>query len=271
MKVIFPIPRITERFFDKVIEKVGGRRISEREKKGGVQNADYLLPGAIVELKIIEEEGLEKESRQNRIKKLLTDKYILPNEVDIDIKRIPDEIKPEYRQILGGPIKTAVKKAAKQIKETKMHLKRNLDLGVLIVVNNGYASLPHDEFENLVLSYATRDTSQIDFIICSTVDHHQGDFDTYVFLTSHCYPIQVGLKYHNADELIQAINEVFGESMTYMMRNQMDQKLWDNNLPPISDIFFDGDEVRFIRKAPEVPDSRFNKVNTAQRHGDERS
>jgi hypothetical protein len=72
------------------------------------------------------------------------------------------------------------------------------------------------------------------------------------------------LEYPKADELIQIINEVFGESMTHMMRNQMDPKLWDNNLPPVTDIFFDGDDVRFTRKAPEVPDSRFKKTGTEQ-------
>jgi hypothetical protein len=256
MDLIFPIPRITESFFDRVIERAGGRRIGENEKKEGIQNVDYLLPGAVLELKIIEEEGLEKESRQNKIKKLLMDKYILPREVDIDIKKIPDEIKTEYKQILGGPIKTAVKKASKQIKETKIHLRRQLDLGILLAVNNGYASLPHDEFENLVLSYARRDSSQIDFVICSTVNHNQGEFDTYVFITSHCFPTKECLEYPKADELIQIINEVFSESLANMMRNQLDPKLWDNNLPPITDIFFDSDNIRFIRKAPVVPDSR---------------
>jgi hypothetical protein len=262
LKTIFPIPKITESFIDKVIAKVGGRRLKGNEKREGVLNADYLLPGAVLELKIIEEEGLEKRSRQDKVKKLLTDNYILPKEVDIDIKRIPDEIKPEYRKILSGPIKTAVKKAAKQIKETRVQLKRELDLGILLAVNNGYASLPHDEFENLVLSTARRDTSQIDFIVCSSPEHHQGDFDTYVFLSTHCYPIQGGLSYPKSDELIQGINDVFGEAMTLMMRNQMDPKLWDNNLPPVTDIYFDGDDVRFIRKAPEVPDSRLKQKNT---------
>lgn len=266
MKVVFPIPRITESFVDKAVEKIGGRRLEEIEKREGFQNADYILPGAVSELKIIEEEGLQKVSRQNKIKKLLADRYILPEEVDIDIRRIPDEIKPEFRQILGGPIQTAVKKAAKQIKETKAHLKKKLDFGVLIAVNNGYGSLPHDEFERLVLSYARKDTSQIDFVICSTVDHHQGDFDTYVFIASHCYPVVEGLQYPHSDDFIQAINEQFGESMTYMMRNQMDPNLWDSNLPPISDILFEGDGVTFVRKAPEVPDSRFAKLNTEPRN-----
>jgi len=262
MKAVFPIPRITESFFDKVIERAGGRRLSEIEKKDGVQNADYLMPGAVLELKIIEEEGLEKQTRQDKILKLLSEKYILPDVVDIDIKRVPDEIKPEYKKILGGPIKTAVKKASKQIKATRSHLNRVFDLGILLAVNNGYGSLPHDEFENLVLTYARRDTSQIDFILCSTVDHHQGDFDTYVFIVSHCYPINSGLEFPKSDEIIQIINEFFGEAMTYMMQNQMDPALWNDTLPPVTDIMFNGDGVQFIRKAPEVPDSRFSKIGT---------
>lgn len=112
------------------------------------------------------------------------------------------------------------------------------------------------------MTYARKDTSQIDFILCSTVDHHQGDFDTYVFISSHCYPINAGLKFHKSEEMIQIINEIFGEAMTNMMRNQLDPKLWDNTLPPVTDIVFNGDGVKFIRKAPEVPDSRFTKTNT---------
>ena len=262
MKIVFPIPRITESFIDKAVEKIGGHRLNENEKSEGVQNADYVLPGAIAELKIFEEEGLEKESRQNKIKKFLSDRYKLPREVDVDIRRIPEQIKPEFSRILGGPIQTAVKKAAKQIKGTKALLKKNLDIGILIAVNNGYGTLPDEEFEKLVLLYAKKDTSQIDFVICSTVDHHQGDFDTYVFLTSHCHPVADGLQYPKADDFIQAVNELFGEAMTYMMQNQMDPNLWNNNLPPISDILFEGDGVTYIRSAPEVPDSRFTKQNT---------
>ena len=264
MKIVFPIPRITESLINKAVEKIGGRRLNEGEKSEGFQNADYILPGAVAELKIVEEEGLEKESRQNKIKKFLSDRYLLPKEVEIDIRTIPDEIKPELRQILGGPIQTAVKKAAKQIKATKGFLKKNRDLGILIAVNNGYGSLPDDEFEKLVLSYSRKDTSQIDFVICSTVDHHQGNFDSYVFISSHSYPIKEGLQYPKSDDFIQAVNELFGEAMTYMMQNQMDPKLWNENLPPISDILFEGDGVTFIRSAPEVPDSRLTNKKTKQ-------
>ncbi len=257
MNVIFPIPRITESFFDTVIEKAEGRRLDDEEKAEGIDNADYLMTGAVLELKIFEEEGLEKKTRQEKIKKLFDQNYYLASEVDLDIKTIPDAIKPEYKKILGGPIQTAVKKAAKQIKATKQHLGRSLDFGILLAVNNGYASLQHDEFDNLVLTHARKDTSQIAFIICTTLEHHQGDFDTYVFLKTHCYPIKGGLKYPQSDKLIEIINGLFGEMMTIMMRNQMDPKLWDSSLLPVKDIHFDGDDVRYIRRAPEVPDSRF--------------
>jgi hypothetical protein len=60
--------------------------------------------------------------------------------VEIDIRTIPEEIKSEFSQILGGPIQTAVKKAAKQTKGTKALLKNKLDPGILIAVNNGYGS-----------------------------------------------------------------------------------------------------------------------------------
>ena len=55
MKIFFPIPRITESFIDKAVEKIGARRLNEGEKSEGIQNADYILPGAIAELKIVEE------------------------------------------------------------------------------------------------------------------------------------------------------------------------------------------------------------------------
>jgi len=45
MKVFFPIPRITEGFVDRAVEKIGGRRLYEAEKRKGFQNADYILPG----------------------------------------------------------------------------------------------------------------------------------------------------------------------------------------------------------------------------------
>jgi hypothetical protein len=178
--------------------------------------------------------------------------------VDINIKNVPDEIRREYLEILGGPIKTGVKKAAKQIKQTKAHLGRLLDFGVLIIVNNGYGSLPYDEFENLTLLLARKETSQIDFIICITVALHPGMVDAYVFCVTHYYPINAGLEHPISEEIINIIGEQFDEAMTKMMREQI---MPQTPLKPVKEIVFERDETRFIFHAPEGPNSRLRTLS----------
>ena len=49
----------------------------------------------------------------------------------------------------------------------------------------------------------------------------------------------------------------FNGALTELMQDQMDPKLWKNQLVPVTDIRFESDGVRYVREAPEVPDSRF--------------
>jgi hypothetical protein len=58
------IGTVAEKDFDSVIKEAGGVRIEEPS------SADYLLNEAVVELKLIEEEGLDKGTRQIKIAKL---------------------------------------------------------------------------------------------------------------------------------------------------------------------------------------------------------
>lgn len=63
MKIMFPIPRITESFVDSVVHDLGWQRYLDLHTPlEGRLNADYLGEGAIIELKILEEQGL-RESR----------------------------------------------------------------------------------------------------------------------------------------------------------------------------------------------------------------
>jgi hypothetical protein len=61
------IGKPTERNFEDIIQKAGGRRLSEDESRETERNADFQLGQAIVELKLVNEEGLEKEERQRKI------------------------------------------------------------------------------------------------------------------------------------------------------------------------------------------------------------
>ena len=255
----FPVPRITEDFIDKIIECLGGRRPTFEERGYEKEpNADYFLPGAVAELKIFEEEPLEKIERQTRLAKHFADNYSLPEEVHLDFVNLSDEAKADFRRLVSGPIQNAVKKAAAQIKATKARLGLESHYGVLIAVNNGFCSLPHDEFDKLVARFAKKDTSQINFTLTTTVEHHRGPFDTFVFCKSDGVSIHGQCCNPYRDPWASAVGQQFTQRMGDMMADQMGWfKRDDEVLRPVSDILFERDGVRFIRKAPHVPDTRF--------------
>jgi hypothetical protein len=168
------------------------------------------------------------------------------------------EARPLVKELLREPLSKSTTKAASQIKNTKKALELPLHSGIFIAVNNGYSSLESDEFENLVLSYLNRDTSQIDFAICITVTYHQGGFDSYVFCTTHGISKKSGLAVPYSEAFVSEVNSIFGQRMTDMMRSMMiSQFSKDEHLPPVKDIVFKRDGIQFIRPAPAVPDSRF--------------
>jgi hypothetical protein len=255
----FPVPRITEGFVDRIIESLGGRRPTFEERgceKG--PNADYFLPGAVAELKIFEEEPLEKAERQTRLAKHFADRYSLPEEVRLNFENLSEEAKEDFRRLVGGPIQNAVKKAAAQIKATKTRLGLESHFGVLIAVNNGFCSLPHDEFDKMVARFAKKDTSQISFTLTTTVEHHKGSFDTYVFCKSDGVSIHGQCCNPYSDPWAKAMGDQFTKRMGDMIADQMGWSERDDEvLLPVSDILFERDGVLFIRKAPPVPDLRF--------------
>ena len=173
--------KITERFIDDVVSDVGGRRLTEAEKKSGVRNADYLIGDFIFELKDIQEEGLEKGEHQNKIAKLFLPYFPNATEIAINpsILSKPDLLK--YLDIIGTPIKTHIRSASKQIKDTKSLLNRTDLRGGIILLNTGFGSFPHDAFANQVERYARKDSKQFFAIISISVWSHTNGFDSYVF------------------------------------------------------------------------------------------
>ena len=139
---MFPIPCITESFVDSVAHDLGWQRyLNLHTPLEGRLNADYLGEGAIIELKILEEEGLEKAERQRKLAKLLSVSKSNSSEVDIAFENIPTSVKQEVQKIISMPIQSAVKKASKQIRHSGEDLARETDIGVLLIVNNGYSYL----------------------------------------------------------------------------------------------------------------------------------
>lgn len=255
---MFPVPRITESFVDLVAHDLGWQRyLDVRTPLEGRLNADYLGEGAIVELKLLEEEGLEKVERQRKLAKLLSMSGSNGKEIDISFENIPASVKQEVQKIISMPIQSAVKKASKQIRHSGEDLARETDIGVLLIVNNGYSYLDADNFERLVVQRCRNDSTRINYAFCVTVDYHQGDFDAYVFCTARGHAIREDDSWHVGTALADKFQARFNEAMTQMMRDQMNPKFWSNQLAPVTDIRFESDGVHYVRRAPEVPDSRF--------------
>jgi hypothetical protein len=258
LQTMFPVPRLTEAFVDEVVRRIGGRRFTNLyAPPPGMLNPDYLFRGFLAEAKILEEEGLEKPTRQAKLAKLLEE-----SEQDLTQEDFYEsatlELKRQIEDIFLEPIQTAVKKAAKQFKGVKSQPSFEHFSTILIAVNSGYSSLPPDLFETLVSRSCKKDTSQIDLSVCLSVHHHQGDFDSYIFLTKKVLHIRNDASWDMANQFLSAADACFGESMTSMMRDQLNPELWGKHLPPIEDIMFRGDGVNYIRKAPLVPDSRLS-------------
>jgi hypothetical protein len=256
-----PVPQITEGFMTEVVERLGGRRLNLEECGQDELNADYILPGAIAELKILEQDAIRHPSHQKRLAQQLLSDYDLPRIVDLDFEGLSENAKSEVLRVLGIPIGRAAEKADKQIDATKRRLGRENDFGVWIAVNASFHSLPAGEFEKLVLSAARSKGKYIDFVFCTTVSYHQGEFDGYVFCESHCHPVRERPLCELEDQYIKSTGEVFGDRMTRMMQRMYDPALWDwKRQDPIKDVIFTYEGVTFRKMAPEVPNSMFGDL-----------
>ena len=60
------IGKLTEDDLDEIIAKLGGHRFSPDHSREKDPNTDYVLGNAVIELKLINEEGLEKEERRRK-------------------------------------------------------------------------------------------------------------------------------------------------------------------------------------------------------------
>jgi hypothetical protein len=258
LRTLFAAPQLTESFLDEVVRRAGGRRFTELfSPPMGMENPDYVFPEVLAEVKILEEEGLNKSSRQAKLARLLDNSgFDFANEDFYD--NAPPALRREIESLFLEPIKGAVKKAGKQFSAAKsVDLFRHLKT-VLIAVNSGYSSVSADLFRSLVLRTCRKDTSRIDYVACLSVHHHHGPFDTYIFLKKDFVAVREAKPWAGNDAFLAAVGTVFDNAMTKMMTDQMNPELWAAHLPPVEDIFFEGDGVTYVRRAPEVPDSRMD-------------
>lgn len=171
-------PRITEKFIDEVIIEAGGHRLTTEEANPDkTRNPDYKLDNYLIELKDLQKEGLDLDSRRKKLANLLRKSDGMGNLTNIEYLNLLD--------ILGSPVKNKVKSAAHQIREAKEFIGDNSIQGALLYVNSGYYTLPHEIFCDIVEKMAKQYQDEINLVMCISNMVDTNGFESMVNFAFH--------------------------------------------------------------------------------------
>lgn len=245
MRDFAKIDRLTESDFTGILEAAGGNRFSDDDSKEEVLNADYVINNVIIELKLVEEEGFDKKTRQQKLSNLFV-KYDESPVVVIDPNLLSDEDQRKYFNILEGPIKTHVKKASKQLKSTSSKLGGG-HAKILLIVNNGYSALGMEEFKAVAGKCVRNDTSNIDYVITCGIYYYSDGFDSYVIAPFEIEGIRDDLEPSEYLSVKESWNIFLNKHMTKFIIEPDREK---NARLPVLDLEFDVNDITFVKPTP---------------------
>jgi len=242
------INRIHEKDFDSIVEEAGGSRIKTNGAGSRGKNADYILNEAIVELKLIREEGLVKESRRKKVAEMFRETQPDRPVVVLDPKILSKTKLRKYYNLLERPIHTAVRTAAKQVHDTKLRFGTD-STTVLMILNDGYTALSMDEFREVVGKTVRNDTSKIDYAVAGGIYYYSDRFDSYFFSRFDLIPVNVDKSFPSYNALLDTWNKWVEKYMTSVVLGQ--QKSDDDRLPLI-DLNFEIDGIEYVKTCPPM-------------------
>jgi hypothetical protein len=147
---VLPFPYLdVEQFFDEVVKRAGGYRVDSLVPGNrSFENADYYFEseGVFGELKTLQYDRDEDERLKARLVKVYKEfapagqvPPVTPKQRFAHSNLLPIEAQLELLRPLKRRLQTPVKKAARQLKETKQAFNREKDAGLLFLVNEGSA------------------------------------------------------------------------------------------------------------------------------------
>jgi len=241
------IYKLTENDFDEIVLKARGKRLTNDDSREDQPNADYLFEDSVVELKFIEEEGLEKKQRRQKIAEIFKERFPNKPVVVLSTANLEDDKKLKYYQLLSTPIKTHIKKAAEQLKQADNNYPNKTRVAILI--NTGYGSLYHEEFKEIAIKRATNDTQQIDSLVVGGIYFYSDGFDSYVLCPFDEIPINLNKRFTSFDKLNKEWGAFMNSFMTSVIRN--DRDIQPDRLP-VLEINFEVDDVKYVKPAPPI-------------------
>lgn len=232
--------------------KAGGKRAHPDADRRTLKGADFVLGPSVIELKILEDEGLDKPERQQKLAKLFRERYPTRPTVVLDRGLLDIDGKRTYDRIVEGPVKSAVASARKQLQQSRYE--HNAASTVLWIINNGYSSLSHSALMELVVRRAKNDSSDIDAVIVSGGYFYSDTFDSFFIWPIDCTPINLDGPFHDFEALRCAWNDFAMERMNAMLR---DPVATNDTKGPVVDVSFQFEGVTYVMPTPPMGQSTY--------------
>lgn len=244
----FQIHVVTEADVDAVIAESGGRRAHPDSDRRLVPGADYVLGDAVIELKMLDDEGLAKPQRQAKLAKLFRQAEKDRPVIVLDRKRLSKEEQSAYDQIIEGPIKSIVAKSRAQLKQSRADILESR-CSVLFVVNNGYTAIDHEALKRHVARRVRNDTREIDAVVVAGCYFYSDGFDSFFLWPIDLVPINLENGFRGYEDLRRAWNDHATAYMTALIKGGATGA---RQKGPVIDVQYELDGVTYVKPAPPI-------------------
>ncbi len=168
----------TEPALDDLVRAIGGNVLRDSlAKSPSFDNADYHFPNSkvVAELKCLKENRLDDPLFANKVEACWNkwrQRGLVTGETPAVMRSdsIPDECFSDIRRIYSATLRDRIKKANKQIRETKTHLNIRDHNGLLLLANDADLAIPPDSLFRLALEILNGSCSEINEIVLFTAN-----------------------------------------------------------------------------------------------------
>ncbi len=155
---------------------------------------------------------------------------------------------------MEGPIKTAVSKANRQLKQSRLE-HGDATCSVLMVINNGYTTLDHEALKDIVAHRVRQDTHEIDAVVVAGAYYHSDGFEGFFLWPIDCISINRERPFAHFEQLRQGWHALAERFMNLMVTGGLRPEPFKG---PVADTQFDVNGTTYIRPAPIMGvDSKF--------------
>jgi hypothetical protein len=227
--------------------RAGGRRAHPDADRREQRGADFVIGNSVIELKILEEEGLDNPERQRKLTELFRRQFPTRPTIVLDPSTLDGKGKRAYNNIFEVRIGKIVASAKEQLRQSRQELRATTS--VLWVINNRHTSLSNDALKEMVTRKVQNDTKEVDAIVVSGAYFYSDGFDSCFLWPIDCVPINLDKPFPEFEALQDSWNTFGLERMTDLLRappTAQDRK------GPVVDLSFKYEGVTYVLPTPHM-------------------